>query len=92
MARIRDHVASNARLGCTNCQHADVSATASLANAANGLSGFGAVPRPAHFLSTTEAMRAARLPRLFARSELYRETRPSYVKSPSLPYDVSLST
>ena len=40
------------------------------ATAARGLSGFGAVPSPSHFFATTVATRAARLPRLFARSEL----------------------
>ena len=63
-----------------------VCSNAVAAAGASGLSGSGAVPTPPHFLATTVATRAARLPRLLARSELYRPTRPSYVKSPSLPY------
>ena len=75
--RISCHVASSARLGATMSQAAAAPATASVATAASGLSADGAGPVPPHLECTTVATRATRLPRLLARSALYRPTRPS---------------
>lgn len=69
-SRIRRQVASSALGGDVSAQAADASATTSAASGASTLSGSGAGPTPSHFLATTVATRAARLPRLLARSVL----------------------
>ena len=70
VSRMRRQVASRASDGCTRAQASAVSAYASAATAASGLSGRGAGPTPSHFLPTTVATRDRRLPRLLARSLL----------------------
>ena len=92
VAPISFHVASSALLGCTAAHACDVSATAVAAISASGLLADDAGPTPPHFFSTTVATRAAKLPRLFARSLLKRLIKPSSLKSPSLPYVVSANT
>ncbi len=77
VARISDHVASRARLGWTSAHAAQVASTADAATDPSGESAAGAGPMPSHLRPTTVATRACRLPRLLARSLLYRAVRPS---------------
>src|SRR6478735_6810942 len=74
VARMSDHVASRARLGWVSAQAATVDSTAAAASTASGESAAGAGPTPSHLRPTTVATRDSRLPRLLARSLLYRAT------------------
>src|SRR6266496_2400883 len=47
--------------------------------------------REPQYFSAIAASRLTRLPRLFARSTLYRSVYRSQVKSPSLPYEISFA-
>src|SRR5258708_40181734 len=72
VARTSRHAAARASDGWTAAHATVAPSTASAAAVARGLSGRGAGPTPPDLRATTVATRARRVPRLVARSALYR--------------------
>ena len=91
VSRMSFQVASRPRCGKPAFHAAVVSCTTSTATAASRLSGSGAGPIPPLLDPTTVATLDTRLPRLLARSALYRLVIPSAEKSPSDPSGTSRS-